>query len=79
MTYSSVHNYFEHNELLPSVDNWEADFAEAVDQMIWISQQPIEHFDIHDLINILEVHFGIYGSDLLEEYDKFQIRSQYRR
>ena len=79
MTYSSVHNFFEHNELPQSNGDWDTDFSDAVDAMISISEEPIEFFDIHDLIDAIERHYGIDRHDLLEEYDRYQQRRAYSR
>lgn len=80
MTYSSVHNYFEHNDLPPTEDGYGTDYAQAVDQMISICEDAnIEDFDIHDLIDEIATHYGVEPSELLAEYDDYQIRIQYRR
>ena len=80
MTYSSVHNYFEHNDLPQADGDFDTDFSDAVDQMISICEDAnIEDFDIHDLIDEIATHYGVEPSELLEEYDNYQIRIQYRR
>ena len=78
--YSSVHNYFEHNDLPQPDGDFDTDYCDAVDQMISICENAdIEQFDIHDLIDEIATHYGVERSELLEEYDNYQIRIQYRR
>lgn len=79
MTYSSVHHFFEIETLPPATGDYDTDYAEAVDTMVSISEEPIEEFDIHDLVDALERHYGIYSADLLEEYDRYQQRRAYSR
>lgn len=80
MTYSSVYNYFEHNDLPQANGDLDTDYCDAVDQMISICEDAeIEEFDIHDLIDYIATHYGVEPSEILEEYDNYQIRIQYRR
>lgn len=80
MLYSSVHNYFEHNDLPQTDGDFDVDFSDAVDLMISICENAdIEEFDIHDLIDYIATHYGVEPSELLEEYDNYQQRIQYRR
>jgi chromosomal replication initiation ATPase DnaA len=80
MTYSSVHDYFENNSLPQSNGDFDIDYDDAVDTMISICEDAeIEEFDIHDLIDYVATHYGVEPSELLEEYDNYQIRIQYRR
>lgn len=80
MTFQSVHDYFEHNDLPTPDGDFDTDYDDAVDAMIAICEDTeIEEFDIHDLIDYIATHYGVEPSELLEEYDNYQIRIQYRR
>jgi len=80
MTFQSVHDYFENNDLPQPDGDFTIDYDDAVDRMIAICENAdIEEFDIHDLIDYIATHYGVEPSELLEEYDNYQIRIQYRR
>ena len=80
MTFQSVHDYFENNDLPQPDGDFTIDYDDAVDAMIAICEDAdIEEFDIHDLIDYIATHYGVEPSELLEEYDNYQIRIQYRR
>ena len=79
-SFQSVHDYFENNDLPQTDGDFDTDYDDAVDQMISICEDAdIEEFDIHDLIDYIATHYGVEPSELLEEYDNYQIRIQYRR
>ena len=80
MTFQSVHDYFENNDLPQPDGDFTIDYDDAVDRMIAICENAdIEEFDIHDLIDYIATHYGVEPSELLEEYDKYQQRIQYFR
>jgi hypothetical protein len=71
MTYSSVHHFFENNQLLPS-ECASTDYDDAVRSLILVCENvEIEYFDIHDLINAIANHYKVEPSALLEEYDEY--------